>query len=60
MEVEGSTVWIIVYVHDVLVLGMCLLAVETVKCWLKSKFDMTDHGAVKSFFGVEFFTPTKE
>lgn len=54
VDVEGSTVWIIVYVYDVLVLGMCLLAAETINSWLKSKFEMTDHGAVKLFLGVEF------
>lgn len=37
-----------------LVLGIFPLAVETVKRWLKSKFEMTDHVAVKSFLGVEF------
>lgn len=54
IKVESSTVWIIVYLDDVLVIGMVVQAVETVKGWLKSKFEMTDHGQVKSFLGVAF------
>lgn len=54
VNVEDSTVWVIVYVDDVLVMGMCPTAVETVKDWLKATFEMTDHGVVTSFLGVEF------
>lgn len=39
---------------DVLITGMCLRAVETVKDWMKAKFEMTDQGEVKSFLGGEF------
>lgn len=53
-KVKNFTFWIIVYVGDVLVTGMRLRAVETVKDWLKAKFEMAEHGEIKSFLGVEF------
>lgn len=52
---KGSTVWVLVYVDDILVMGMCSTAVDTVRSGLKAKFEMTDHGPVTSFLGVEFF-----
>ena len=54
IKIDGSTVWVLVYVDDVLVIGSCIKAVKAAKLMLSQEFEMKDLGVAKSFLGVEF------
>lgn len=54
IKILSSTVYVLVYVDDVLILGVYEEAVLTVKCMLMREFEMKDLGVAKSFLGVEF------
>ena len=51
---NGCMVWVLLYVDDVLVMGLSVEVVEHAKKLMKSAFEMTDLGIAKSFLGVEF------
>lgn len=54
MKLYGCTLWLLVYVEDVLVMGLDVEVVEIVKQTMKDSFEMEDLGVAKSFLGVEF------
>ena len=59
IDIEGSTVYVLVYVDDILVVGITEGAVLAVKQMLMNEFRMTDLGVAKSFLGVEFVYTSK-
>lgn len=54
INISGSTIYALVYIDDVLVLGVSEVDVTAVKKMLMQEFEMKDLGIAKSFLRVEF------
>ena len=57
--VDGSSIYLLLYVDDMLIAGKSIVEITTLKKLLSSEFDMKDLGAAKKVLGMEITTDRK-
>ena len=50
---EGSCIYLLIYVDDMLIMSKNMAEIEKLKKSLKSEFDMKDLGAAKQILGID-------
>lgn len=53
--VDGSRVYMLLYVDDILIAGKSRSAIDETNAMLKSEFEMKDLGAARRFLGMDIF-----